>query len=43
MPLFQGLRDQIAVDPGAFDREAVAEVCAAMLAPFVSPEPEDSP
>ena len=42
MALFQGLRDQIAVDPAAFDRKAVAAVCVAMLAPFVTPEPEES-
>lgn len=35
--LFQGLRDQLAVDPDAFDRGQVLELCLQMLAPFVLP------
>ncbi len=45
MALFQGLTDQLAVDPAAFDRPAVLDVCLRMLAPFVSPpgDPETVP
>jgi AcrR family transcriptional regulator len=37
MALFQGLGGQLAVDPDAFDRQAVADACLRMLAPLLGP------
>lgn len=38
MAVFQGLGDQLAVDPAAFDRAAVLAVCVAALSPFLAPD-----
>jgi AcrR family transcriptional regulator len=37
MALFQGLGGQLAVDPDAFDRQAVTDACLQMLAPLLGP------
>ena len=41
MALFQGLGGQLAVDPQAFDRAAVAQACVTMLAPLLGTNPDD--
>ena len=40
MALFQGLGGQLAVDPEAFDRAAVADACLRILAPLLGPTPD---
>ena len=40
MALFQGLGGQLAVDPNAFDREAVARTCLKILTPLFEPRPD---
>ncbi|MFY7954178.1 MAG: TetR/AcrR family transcriptional regulator [Armatimonadaceae bacterium] len=40
MALFQGLGGQLAVDPEAFDRAAVADACLRLLAPLLGPTPD---
>jgi AcrR family transcriptional regulator len=40
MALFQGLSGQLAVDPEAFDRAAVADTCVRILAPLLEPDPD---
>ncbi len=40
MALFQGLGGQLAVDPEAFDRAAVADACLRILAPLLGPPPD---
>lgn len=40
MALFQGLSGQLAVDPEAFDRAAVAATCVKLLAPLLEPDPD---
>jgi AcrR family transcriptional regulator len=39
MALFQGLGGQLAVDPDAFDRRAMAEACLKLLAPLFGQPP----
>lgn len=41
MALFQGLGGQLAVDPEAFDRTAVADACLRLLAPLLGATPPD--
>jgi hypothetical protein len=44
MALFQGLTDQLTVDPDAFDRTKMAEACLTLLAPlFGRPTPGAKP
>ncbi len=40
MAMFQGLGGQLAVDPEAFDRAAVADACLRILAPLLGPTPD---
>jgi AcrR family transcriptional regulator len=42
MALFQGLGGQLAVDPDAFDRQAVTDACLRILAPLLTPSPPDT-
>jgi AcrR family transcriptional regulator len=40
MALFQGLGGQLAVDPDAFDKQAVADACLLILAPLLGNPPD---
>lgn len=42
MALFQGLGGQLAVDPDAFDRQAVLQLCLRMLAPLFGQSAPDA-
>lgn len=41
MALFQGLSGQLAVDPAAFDRDAVKQTVLHMLAPWLGSDPDE--
>lgn len=43
MALVGGLADQLAVDPGAFDRAAMADACMGLLAPAFDPAVSRNP